>query len=75
MLNSLELEILKRIKYGLSLIDLSADEEEMLNFLNSLKNRNILQFNEFDINKPELIRITQKGERLYKESVYVPSYL
>ena len=76
MLNKTELEILKRIKYGLSLDALFPTKEELINLLISLKTRDVLKFNsKSDIENPELIKITPKGERLYTETVYEPTHI
>jgi Cdc6-like AAA superfamily ATPase len=76
-INNLEFEILKRIKYELSLDNIGSDKNQILEILNKLKNFGIITFKR-NVENHELINpinfeITQKGDRIFTETNYEPS--
>ena len=72
-LNDIEFEIIKRIKYGLSLDKLTDDKNQLINILHNLKNNNIISFDSInDFNDTSEVQITKKGFRLFSDKEYQP---
>ena len=72
-LNDIEFEIIKRIKYGLSLEKLTDDKNQLISILHNLKNNNLINFDSInDLNDTSEVQITKKGSRLFSDKEYQP---
>lgn len=71
-LDDIEFEIIKRIKYGLSLENLANNGNQLSEILFRLRNNEIISFNTHDDIDNGEIAITTKGFRLYAEKEYRP---
>ena len=73
-LNDNEFEIIKRIKYGLSLERLTEDKNQLIEILHKLKKNNVIQFDSIDdLDNTSHFKITKKVLRLYSEIKYQPT--
>ena len=76
MLNSIEFEILKRVRYGLSLEGITNSDIQLEKILITMKLKGIIELETgSDIYNPVYIYITKKGERMFAETEYVPKFI